>query len=257
MEAKSNSPAETRFPKDQVLRTSKLPLYQQLYEILRGSIIRGEWKPGDRLPAESELIERYGVSRAVARQALDMLVNDGLVYRQQGRGTFVAHPTVEQALMRIISFTDDMRHRGFKPETEVLYSGLVNAPPDIAAQLGIEPGEELARLRRLRLADGEPMGIEDSYLVHRYCPGILEGDYAANPLREALERRYGIRWLYAKQIIRAIPVPSDLARLLTVRTNAALLFIERVSYSLQNIPVEFLRIYYRGDRYALHSELQG
>jgi GntR family transcriptional regulator len=128
---------------DRINRNSKLPLYHQLYEILRSNITRGEWQPGDMIPPESELIDRYQVSRTTVRQVLDMLVNEGLIYRQRGRGTFVAHPTVEQALVRIISFTEDMRQRGFKP------------------------GEELARLERLRLADDEPMSIEDSYLVSR------------------------------------------------------------------------------------------
>lgn len=238
-------------------RASKLPLYHQLYEFLRNDILHGEWKPGDMLPPESELVERYEVSRTTVRQVLDMLVNEGLIYRQRGRGTFVAHPTLEQGLMRIVSFTDDMRQRGFTPGTEILFSDLVPASKEIAEALEIEPGEELARLSRLRLADGEPMSIEESHLVHRYCPGVLESDYASNPLREVLERDYGIRWLRAKQVIRAVLAPPKLARLLSIPSKSALLYIERVSYSEENIPVEFLRIYYRADRYSLYNELQG
>jgi len=242
---------------DRIDRRSKLPLYHQLYEILRDKILRGEWQPGDRIPPESELIERHQVSRTTVRQVLDMLVNEGLIYRQQGRGTFVAHPTVEQGLVRIISFTADMRQRGFKPASKVLSSGLIPAPQDIAEKLEIEPGEELARLERLRLADDEPMSIEESHLVHSYCPGVLRGDYASSPLREALERDYGIRLVGAKQVIRAILAPRNLARLLSIPPKSALLYIQRVSYSQQNIPVEFLHIYYRADRYALYNELQG
>jgi len=107
------------------------------------------------------------------------------------------------------------------------------------------------------LADGEPMSVEESHLVHRYCKGVLDGDYAASPLRDALEREHGIRWLHAKQTIRSILPSPRLADVLSVGANPAVLFIERVSYSLENIPVEFLRIYYRGDRYALYNELTG
>lgn len=238
-------------------RSSKLPLYHQLYEILRGDILRGAWQPDDMLPPESELIEEYQVSRTTVRQVLDMLVNEGLIYRQQGRGTFVAPPTVEQGLVRIISFTEDMRQRGLKPTSKVLSSDVIPAPQDIAEKLEIEPGEELARLERLRLADDEPMSIEDSYLVHRYCPGVLRGDYASSPLREALEHDYGIRLVRAKQVIRAILATPMLARLLSIPSKSALLHIERVSYSQQDMPVEFLRICYRADRYALYNELQG
>lgn len=242
---------------DAINRQSKLPLYQQLYDVLRGNITRGEWKPGDLIPAESELIEHYGVSRITVRQVLDMLVQEGLIYRQRGRGSFVAHPTVEQVLQRLVSFTDDMRQRGFAPSTRTLSAGLLPAPDDIAAQLQIAPGQELARIIRLRLADSEPMSIEESYLVHRFVQGILEKDFVNNPLREVIDRHYGIRWERARQTIRAINASREMAEALAVRPNAALLLIERVSFSQQGVPVEFLRVYHRGDRYALHSDLRG
>ena len=236
-------------------RNSKLPLYHQLYEILRENITRGEWQPGDMIPPEPELIDRYQVSRTTVRQVLDMLVNEDLIYRQQGRGTFVAHPTLEQMLVRIVSFTEDMIQRGFEPGTEVISSDLVPASPDVARKLEVEPGEELARLKRLRLADGEPMSVEEAHLVHRHCSGVLKGDYASNPLREVLETDYGIRLVRARQIIRAITAPEDLTRVLALPSGAALLSIERVSYSQQNVPIEFLRAFYRGDRYTLYGEL--
>ncbi|NIS80155.1 MAG: UTRA domain-containing protein [Anaerolineales bacterium] len=240
---------------DRVNRESKVPLYQQLYEILRRKIQNAEWKPGDIIFPESELIELYQVSRSTVRKVLDILVHEGLIYRQPGRGTFVTHPTLEQGMTRIISFTEDMIQRGYEPGTEVLFAGVVPAPVEIAQKLEVEPGEELARIRRLRLADGEPMSVEDSLLVHRYCQGVLKHDHASNPLRRVLEQDYGIRLVRAKQVIRAILAPVDLAQLLLIKPRSALLLIERVTYSDQVIPVEFLRIYYRADRYSLYSEL--
>jgi GntR family transcriptional regulator len=236
-------------------RASKLPLYQQLYETLRRDIRDGRWRPGDMIPTEPELMERYQVSRTTVRQTLDMLANVSLIQRQQGRGTFVAHPTVEQALVRIISFTDDMEGRGIEPGTVVLASSLVPAPEDIAERLEIEPQDELAYLKRLRLADGDPMSVEESHLVHRFCPGILDGDYASSSLRQALAERHGILWSRAKQTIRAIAAPADLAQTLSIEAEAPMLYVERVSYSRENLPVEFLRIFYRADRYVLHNEL--
>jgi len=245
------------YPVDHIVRDSKLPFYQQLYEILRGRIQRGDWKPGDMIPSEKELIEQYGVSRVTARQALDALVQDGLIYRERGRGTFVAHPTVEQASSRIISFTDEMRQRGVVPRTEVLSAGLVPAQQDIAERLSIARGDELVRLVRLRLADNEPMTVEEAYFVHSWCRGLLELDYRSGSLRELLERHYGIRWMRAKQVTRAINAPPDLAATLGIKPRAAVLYIERVSHNTQDVPLEFLRLYHRGDRYALYSELKG
>ena len=236
-------------------RFSKLPYYQQLYEILHDKIQHREWQPGDKIPPESELIEQYQVSRNTVRQVLDKLVNDGLIYRQRGRGSFVAHPTLEQSMTRIVSFTEDMRQRGFTPGTEVLSADLMPADEEIASQLDIQVREQLVCIRRLRMADGEPMSIEQSYLIHKYCPDVLEHDYAQQPLREVLEAEYGIRIASAKQVIQAIPASPELAQLLDITPGAALLLLSRVSFSQGRIPVEYLRIHYRADRYSLFNEL--
>lgn len=220
--------------------------------------MHGDLEPGDALPTENELMERHEISRTTVRQALDMLANEGLIYRKRGQGTFVAHPTLAHSTSRIVSFTEDMRQRKLEPGTQVLDFDLIPAPNVIAEALQIEPGEELAYLERLRLADGESISCEKSYLVHRYCPGILlRADYAQMSLRQALQLKHGIRLVRAKQTIRAIPASRDVAKKLSVKTNAPLLFIERVSYSQNDTPVEFLQVFHRGDRYVLDSELQG
>jgi GntR family transcriptional regulator len=240
---------------NQINRNSKLPFYQQLYEMLYGKIVRGEWKPGDLIPGEQELMEQYRVSRNTARKVLDMLVNNGLIYRQRGKGSFVSHPTIEEAMSRIISFTEDMRQRGFEPGTQVLEARLVPAASAIAEKLEIPPEEELVKIVRLRLADREPMSVEESFLVHRFCRGILQHDYTSAPLRQILSRDYDIHLVRARQSIRAIPATEPLAQQLAVALEAPLLAIERVSFSQADIPIEFLRIYYRGDRYSLAGEL--
>jgi GntR family transcriptional regulator len=238
-------------------RESKLPLYQQLYEILRGRITAGEWRPGDMIPAEPELMAAYRISRITLRQVLEMLVRDGSIVREQGRGSFVARPTLEKGMVRIFSFTEDMRQRGITPRTVILAAEIVPASPEAAARLAIQPEEELVRLKRLRLAEDEPLAIEESHLVHRFCPGLLRFDFTVVSLREVLAREYGVRWSRARQTIRAVHAGEDTAALLGVLPHAPLLFIERVSYAQNNTPVEFLRVQYRGDRYALYNELSG
>jgi len=124
--------------------------------------------------------------------------------------------------------------------------------------LGIATGDEMVRIERLRLADGEPMSVEESYLVHAYCPDILRlHDFSEEPLRECLERAYDIRLVGARQSIRAIAATAGLAGLLCIEAAAPLLHIQRVSFSQYNVPVEFLRVYHRGDRYVLYNELRG
>jgi GntR family transcriptional regulator len=240
-----------------IARSSKVPLYHQIYEILRIEILANNYKPGDMISPASELVKQYHVSSITIRQALEMLEQEGLIYRQPGRGTFIAHPTLEQNLTRIISFTEDMLNRGNKPGTKVMKSGLVPAVEEIARKLQVGPNEELACVKRLRLADGEPLSFEESFLVHKYCQGILQHDFATNSMRLILEKEFGIRLMKAKQTIRALQVPGNLVKSLSLKPGAPILFIERVSYSQYELPVEFLRIYYRGDRYELYNELQG
>ncbi len=237
--------------------TSKLPLYQQLYELLEERIRVGDWKPGDMIPPESELIASYKVSRITVRKVLEMLVAERLIVRERGRGSFVAQPKLEHGMTRIVSFTDDMRQRGFVPGTRIIFSGLVPAPRIIADALSVPEGEELARIDRLRLADDEPLCVEESFLIHRHIPGILEHDLVKDSLREIKQREYGIRWSRARQTIQAIAAPPDIARLLSIRTGSPLLYFERVTWSQDNIAMEYLRIYYRADRYILHNELVG
>jgi len=236
---------------------SKLPLYQQLYELLEARIRSGEWKPGDMIPPETELISRYEVSRITVRKVLDMLVSEGLLVRQRGRGSFVAQAKLEHGTTRIVSFTDDMRQRGLTPGTRIIFMGLVPAPRPIAEALSVAEGEELARIDRLRLADGVPMCVEESFLIHRYLPGILQHDLAGNSLREIKQASYGIRWSRARQTIQAVPAAAEIARLLSIKTGAPLLYFERVTYSQDAVAVEYLKIYYRADRYIIHNELVG
>lgn len=240
-----------------IVQDSKQPYYQQLYDLLYRNIAGGHWRPGDMLPSETELIDRYQVSRITVRQALAMLVKDGLIYRRRGLGTFVAVPKIEQGLNRIISFSEDMRWRGFQAGTVVLSSGLVAASEDLAKRLEIDTGEKIARLERLRLADGEPMSLEVSHLIDRMCPGVLERDFARTPLRDTLAREYDLILSNAKQQIRAIVASEQLADKLSVSSSAPLFYIERTSYSQYNRPVEFLQLYHRGDRYTLYNDLEG
>jgi GntR family transcriptional regulator len=237
---------------------SKLPLYYQLFQTLMNKILKGELKPGDALPSEHELVVRYGVSRGTARMALGSLAKEGLIHRQQGRGTFVAHPTIQHGAGRMIPFAEDMRQRGFEPTSEVLFAGSIEAPPDVAGRLGVSVGEELVRTERLRLADGEPMTIEESYLVHRLCPGVLHYDYAKESLRRVLRDQYNMFLVRGEQTVRAIEAPPALRNKLQLPAGKrAILHIERVSYSQFDVPVEFLRLFYRGDRYILYNELTG
>jgi len=237
-------------------RSSKIPLYYQLYEIILDQIKDGVWQSEEMLPTEIELVNRYQLSRATVRQAFDVLVNEGWIYRRQGQGTFVSKPVFEQNINRIVSFWDDMHQRGLKPGTEVLSSEIILATEDVVENLEIEKDQELASLVRLRLADDEPLSVEHSLLVHKYCIGILDQDYANRSLRKMLADEFNLHITNAKQKVRAVPATKYLAELLKIDEAAPLLHIDRISYTEDGIPIEYLRINLRGDRYTFHSLLR-
>jgi GntR family transcriptional regulator len=240
-----------------VARTSKVPIYHQLYEILRDHILSGDWKVGDLVPPEPELMETFDVSRITVRKAVELLANENLVYKRRGKGTFVSMATLKTDASRLIGFEADMRQRGFDPETVVLESDVVTVSRVTAEKMQIEVGDELAFIKRLRLANNEPISIEEVYIVHKYCEGILDGhDYTDESLFDVMENDYGVRIERAEQTISAMVATDRLQGYLDMSANEALIFIERISYSQIDIPVEFRRIYYRADRYALQLALK-
>src|SRR5215210_2988344 len=142
------------------VKSGPLPRYYQLKEIIRERLRTGEWAPGSLIPSERELCERYGISRMTARQSISELVNEGLLYREQGKGTFVGHPKIAQQLLRLTGFTEDMRAREQRPGAKVLRAEMWPAAAATAERLRVRLGQPVYRLRRLRLADSEPLALE-------------------------------------------------------------------------------------------------
>lgn len=235
---------------------SKVPLYHQLYSIVRNDIMEDKWKPGELIPTEADFINEYGVSRTTVRQVFDLLVNEGFINRQRGRGSFVAERRLEEQLTRIINFTQDMKQRGFAPSTKVSEADFRQASQSTADLLNIALDDELVCIIRVRSADGKPICIEESYLVSQYVPKLLDShDFGNESLSEVLAKEYNLSWSRATQTIRAIAATAKIAKLLLVKIGEAILFIERVSYSQSNIPTEFSRVYYH-PRYTLYNDLQ-
>src|SRR5579859_3662471 len=150
------------------LSAGPMPLYQQLKQRLRNEIARGDYKPGDQLPAEPELIQQFGVSRITVRQALSDLEAEGLVIRRHGKGTFVAERRIVQHLVRLTDFVEDMQMAGLSPSSRVLAFTREDADGEIAAALVLPPQTEVARVDRLRLANGQPIAYDTTWLPLRY-----------------------------------------------------------------------------------------
>ncbi len=237
-------------------RGGPTPIFQQIRSQLEGAIASGELQPDQRIPSERELSARFGVSRMTVRQALDAMTHDGRLYSLTGKGTFVASRRVfEQPLQHLTSFTQDMERRGMRPSSRTLDAGTMPASLELARLLDIEPHAEVVRVRRLRLANEEPLAIETVHLPSRLVPGILERDLANGSLYQHLEREHGIRPARARQTIEAGEPDAEEIGLLGLDRPHPVLRITRLSADITGRVIEYVRSVYRGDRYQLTVEL--
>jgi GntR family transcriptional regulator len=239
-----------------IYRHSPVPRYHQLKEILREKIRSGEWKPGDLIPSERELSETYGISRMTTRQAITDLVNEGVFYREQGKGTFVTKHKITQQLMRLTGFTEDIRARGQQPSTKVLSAQMCPADEATAERLHISTGDLIVCLQRLRLADGEPLAIERSHLNFKGCEKLLEEDLEHNSLYRLLEASYGVPLLEAEQELEAGLASNEEAQMLKIPVGSPVLFTRRTTYTDRYQPIEYAKSVYCGNKYIFYTHLK-
>lgn len=210
--------------------------------------------PGTAVPAERALAAEFGTSRTTVRQAISELVVEGRLERVHGSGTFVARPKLVQPL-QLTSYTEDMRAQGFAPSSQLLAIRTEPADDTVAERLGLAAGGRVVVIERLRLADGEPMGIETSHVDARRCPGLRRSLERHGSLYAALAADYGIEPGSAEQTIEtAVASPEEAAQLGT-EPGLPMLLLYRHTWDTAGQPFEWVRAVYRGDRYKLLARL--
>jgi len=230
--------------------TSSLPLYQQLQRALRQAIESRVLGPDDALPPERDLASDFSVSRITVRKAIKGLVNEGMLVRRQGSGTFV-RARVEKNFSKLTSFSEDMRARGRNPRSVWLrkYAGTVS--PEEALTLRASPGTPVYRFHRIRFADDAPMALEYATVLASCLPSV---DAVESSLYVALERA-GNRPVRALQRLRAVLFSAEQAKLLQAKERDAGLLVERVGFLDDGRAAEFTQSYFRGDIYDFVAEL--
>jgi GntR family transcriptional regulator len=228
----------------------RTPLYLQLAQNLRNHIHDGGVDPGGALPSERDLTELTGMSRVTIRKAIETLVEEGLLFRRKGSGTYVS-PLIEVTTSKLSGFSDDARQRGETPGVFWMFKSYANATDDEAAALEIPKSTEVARLGRVRLLGGEPLAIEHAVVPARFLPQL---DDLGDSLYAALNLG-GFRPVVGRQRIRAALATPTEAGIFSIRQNSEILRIERLTRLADGTPVEFTRSAYRGDRYEFVSDL--
>ena len=235
-----------------IKRDSPLTLSYQLKQILEEMVSSGKYKIGDPFPTERDIAEQFGVSRITVREAIGHLVYQGILRREQGRGTFVTQPKAYEKINELISYTQDMRNRGMKPSSKVLALKLERPSWEVMNSLRLGESDKVIKLARLRLADKEPMTIQTVYLSYNVCPEVYEKDFdwTTQSLNIVL-KDFGFKFLSAVNRISA-DIANDLeAELLEIPSGSPLLIGEQISYLTNDKPIETLKSVYRADRYDI------
>ena len=226
-----------------------IPYHYQLRELLRDEITSGRWDLGERLPSERELCEAFQLSRTTIREAIDALVDEGLLRREKGRGTFIAEPKItEKWLGAPDSFTQSMQEQGYQIETKVLNLSVIPTPYKVSRELRLRSEEPVIVLDRLRTILKEPILVVTSYLPEKLCPSLIEEDFTYNSLYQILRDKYDIQIAHAKRVMEAVAANEIEANLLNVRSGVPLLLIESTAYLEDGTPIEYFKARHRGDR---------
>lgn len=234
------------------------PIYAQIEADLRHEMDTGRLLPGQRLPPEHVLAERYTVARMTVRQALARLTAAGLLIRKQGVGTFVAPRKTERVAGRLLGFREDALAHGQRPTTRVLGQAIEALGEESGRLLELDPGLEVLRVRRLRYTDGDPSGYNTVVVVPPFVEVLAGLDWVGS-FYEGVASRLGLEVTDAQQTVEAIEATPTIAQHLGVAAGAPLLGVTRRTYLADGRRVGLTRSLYRGDRYflSLHVRREG
>ena len=227
-------------------KKSPIPVYYQLKNIILKKIQSGEYAEGSLIPSERDLGESLDISRMTVRQALNQLVAEGVLYREKGRGTFVSRSKIEQR--NIMSFSDTVAMKGLVPTTRVLHFTKISIDEDIASILGIKANEKVYVLKRLRLANGVPVGIEEDFIPEKYCSSLEKFDLTLS-LYKLIKDEYSYTISYIDNVIEASKPTKEEREQLDISNNVPVLRITGVNYTETDIKLFYERSVYRSDEY--------
>ena len=238
-------------------RSNPLPLYYQLKEVLRQQIRAGHLAPHTAIPSEPELVARYRVSRATVRQALTELVNEGLLYRQHGKGTFVCEPRVQQTLSELTSLTEELKRRGKRPGGLLLIYELVRGTESIRQRLRLTDEEQIVRLERLRTADSTPIAYEIDYLPYPRASGVYQRakEVAEGSLYQLMTSE-GLSPYIAEYAVTGEKASAREYELLQAQPDEPGLRFACTTFDQTGSPIEYSELFFPGTRFDFQVTLR-
>lgn len=239
-----------------VNKDSPLPLYYQLKEIISELIENEELQPNTPIPSERELCEYHGVSRMTVNKAIIHMVNEGLLYREQGKGTFVSKPKEKHLLSSLLGFTEDMKMMGLKVDTRILDFKKEIAGKAIQNQLKLKDQTEVFEIKRLRIVDDAPYAFETAYIPAFLCEGLSKEQLENRSLYDVLINAYGLAMSYADQTIEPVIADEYASEVLQLEKNSIALKFTQKTFMENHVPIEYTRAIYRSDKYKFEITLK-
>jgi GntR family transcriptional regulator len=238
-----------------VSKESPLPLYYQVKEILLEMIDNGELKPGQLIPPEREICDIQNVSRMTVNKAIMTLVNEGYLYREQGKGTFVSKPKENQQL-QLKGFTQQMIEQGMKSSSLILSFEIKEATKKDIKILNLQDEHSTVfEIKRLRILNDEPFAIEVVWIPEKLCAGLTQEMLEGSSLYEIFEQKYNLTLKKAKQTVEPKMLNEYESKLLKQNPNSLALMFNRITYLENGIPIEYTKEIYRSDKYKYEIEL--
>jgi GntR family transcriptional regulator, N-acetylglucosamine utilization regulator len=236
-------------------KNSFAPIYYQLQELLVGKIESGELKPGDKLPSENELADKYEISRNTAQKAIRALVNWGLAQRIQGKGTYVCNKTVTLSITASLSLTSEIIGLNKVPHSHILQAKVIEASFDIANKLGVKKDTKVYSIQRIRSVDDLPLMIQTSYIPVSYLPKLLEKNLEDKSLFGVIMHEYGIKIDKASEMMRAVSVTKFEGEILQIPEFSPAFLLQRQTYLDDGRVLEYAKTIVRGDKSKFHVDL--
>lgn len=233
-----------------------IPRHSQISQWLRNQIEKGEFKPEEKLPSENDLAKKFDVSRVTIRRALQSLESEEIIYRCQGLGSFVSDTRAPHNLVRLTDFDEDMQNAGLEASSEVKKFEAIDTPDWLSSSINVKEGNKVLQVDRLRLADGQPIAFDSTWLPIFYGQLLTSGKLKTSTIYKILEQEYDIQLQRGTYRFSAESADELLANELSVEVGSALMLIDRTTYTLRNKPVYYQKRYYRSDKVMYEMTLE-
>ncbi len=235
---------------------SALPLYYQLKEQIKARIAENKWKPGQMIPSENEMAEMFGISPGTVKKAFAELCNEGLLYRQRGKGTFVSKPDFRRSFFRFFRYGLGENEEGITPGSRVLASEISSPPPTARQHLKLSKEEKVVHIKRVRTLMDVPLMIEDLYLPCSLFPDFETIDISNKLIYPIYDEKYGTPIIWAEEFLEPRVADRAVAEALEIQSGDPVIFVERIAYTYGDRPVEFRAGFGRGDRFRYHIQIR-